>query len=396
VSGSRWEVGSAFPLVLPTGDGWPGPPEPFRLYGSGGQALVALLTFGRREYGWTAVHLPEYYCPEMVDDLSGVLPVRRYDAGPAGAGAPPAATPTEVVVLVSYFGTAPTPLEPGEPASTGTGTGEPAAVGSRTGTGAALIVDATHDPLAPWLGQCRADYIFASLRKTLPLPDGGALWSTTGRDLPPEAPPTERHLLGTGKLLSAMCLKAAYLGGAALRKENYLALYAAGEQHLRGGTVSGISEFSAGLLRALPVERLRERRIDNAAVLAAGLRTTAGLTARAHPYGVLVECDSAAQRESVRRHLISQDVYPAVLWTLRPDEASARHVDFADRMLLLHSDARWQERDMRRVAVLVREAAERSRSLGRTPSGPPPRPRQVVRPGPRRAGDGVRPTETPW
>lgn len=356
----RWEVGSAFPLVLPTGGGWAGPAEEFRLYGSGRQALVALLRFGRREYGWTAVHLPEYYCPEVADDVAAVLPVHRYDAGPAGVGNPPRVGVDEVLILVSYFGTP--PVRPSAPT--------PAA-------GPTVVVDATHDPLAPWLPHLGADYVFASLRKTLPLPDGGMLWSTVDAPLPPPPAPSDGQRLAAGTILSAMCLKTAYLGGAGLAKEPYLAGYADGERRLRSAGVSAVSDLSAHLLHALPVDELRVRRITNAAVLADRLATQPGLTARAYPFGVVLECDSHRRREELRQALIARAVYPAVLWTLRPDEAGTRHLDYSARMLMLHTDARWTERDMARVATLVRQVrpealpAPSTTALSATPPATP-------------------------
>ncbi|MEO3744529.1 hypothetical protein [Plantactinospora sp. B5E13] len=356
LAADRWEVGSAFPLGLPTGGGWAGPAEEFRLYGSGRQALVALLEVGRREHGWTAVHLPEYYCPEVADDVAAVLPVHRYDAGPAGVGNPPRVGVDEVLVLVSYFGTP--PVRPPTPT--------PAA-------GPTVVVDATHDPLAPWLPHLGADYAFASLRKTLPLPDGGMLWSTVGAPLPPPPAPSDGQRLAAGTILSAMCLKTAYLGGAGLAKEPYLAGYADGERRLRSAGVSAVSDLSAQLLHALPVDELRVRRITNAAVLADRLATLPGLTARAYPFGVVLECDSHRRREELRRALIARAVYPAVLWTLRPGESGTRHLDYSARMLMLHTDARWTERDMARVGTLVRQVVRQEAPPARTTTAPPAR-----------------------
>ncbi|MFK3980863.1 hypothetical protein ACI2K4_10860 [Micromonospora sp. NPDC050397] len=361
---SRWEVGSNFALHRTTPDrtAVPAPAAPpyGELFGSGRQALRALVGFGRREYGWTALHLPTYYCDEVVEAVADVLPVRRYPAGPTG-GAPPVAGPGEVVLLVSYFGEPPVVPAP---------------------AGATLVVDATHDPRAPWLPGFGADYVFASLRKTMPLPDGGGLWSLTGRPLPAAGPPSARHLAVVDRVLAAMSLKAAYLAGAPLDKQRYLARYAAAEELLHRPVngiigISGISEFSRETLHALPVDRLRDRRIENAALLAADLAGVPGLKVRAHPLGVVLECASPERRETLRRGLIERSVYPAVLWRLAADPASAasdpagaaadsagsdpaapdavdEHVDYSRRMLFLHTDHRWGGSDMARVAELVR------------------------------------------
>ena len=82
--GDRWEVGAAYPLLLPHGEGLVEPAGQSRLFGSGRQAVRALLEFGRREYGWAAVHVPAYYSPSVVPHIADLLPVRRYDSGPLG------------------------------------------------------------------------------------------------------------------------------------------------------------------------------------------------------------------------------------------------------------------------------------------------------------------------
>lgn len=339
----QWEVGSAHPWSLPAGAGWQMEPDRVRLYGSGRQALAALLDLGSREYGWTTVHLPEYYCPEVVSDLAAVLAVRRYDAGPAGMVSAPVAGPADVVVTVSYFGDPPAvPLA------------VPATGPLRRGTRPALVVDATHDPIAPWLSQTPADYVFASLRKTMPLPDGGALWTGNRQVLPPDLTPTAAHLGAVSHVLSAMCLKAAYLAGAAVSKERYLALHAAGEDRLATTEVSGISEYSRQALGVLDTERLSRCRSENGRLLASALDSLPGLTASAHPLGVVLRFRSTAAREAVRAGLVERHVYPAVLWTL-PKSSPHHHHGYSATMLFLHCDFRWNADDMRRTAALVRE-----------------------------------------
>ena len=332
-SADRWEVGSAFPLMLPSGAAGVHLPEPVRLFGSGRQALRALIEFGRREHGWETVHVPAYYSPSVVDGLLDLAPVRRYDAGPAGPHGRPEAGPADAVITVSYFGEP--PVLPSTPAT--------------------LIVDVTHDPVAPWLDRARADYVFASLHKTLPLPDGGMLWSGNGHPLPDPVPPTEVHLATVSRILGAMCLKAAYLAGAPVAKERYLSLYAAGDAGLRSTAVSGISEYSREALRILPAEELRRCRIANGAELAAGLSALPGVVVHHRTFGVILEFDSPERREAVRQGLVARNIYPAVLWDLRPEDAAPHQVDFSRRMLHLHTDVRWSGDDMRRVAAVLRE-----------------------------------------
>ncbi|WP_320065389.1 hypothetical protein [Micromonospora sp. RTGN7] len=334
-SARPWEVGSAF--TLPTayaGSNTPWP-SPARLFGSGRQALVALLRFGARKHGWSAAHLPAYFCPPVAEAARDVLPVLPYDGGPAGGSGPTTVGPTEVVVAVSYFGM-------------------PPVLPSRRG--AALVVDATHDPRAPWLADLDADFVLASLRKTLPLPDGGLLWSPAGRSLPAPTATTRSHQLTVGRILTGMLAKAAYLGGARVPKESYLALLRAGEEELATPEVSGASEHTRLMLSALPADELRTARVDNAHRLAAGLAGLPGVTVRAYPLGVVCQIDGGDRREEIRRGLVARDIYPAVLWAL-PDTAPAAQLDLSRRMLFLPTDHRYGSTDMDRVAAALREVA---------------------------------------
>ena len=77
----------------------------------------------------------------------------------------------------------------------------------------AIIEDHSHDLLAPPAIASTADYVIVSLRKTLPLPDGGAAWSPQGHDLPPERTMTDAHASGALERMSAMALKRMYLDG---------------------------------------------------------------------------------------------------------------------------------------------------------------------------------------
>jgi hypothetical protein len=321
----RWESGSAFPLVL--GSEHKRRFDGSRFFGSGRQALMALLAHGRDTSGWTAVHLPTYYCPDVVDDVASVLDVKRYAASPEGDREEPAPGDTEVVVAVSYFGQP--PIVP-------------------RSTGQFLIVDATHDPLAPWLSTVGADFVFASLRKTLPLPDGGVLWSPARRAVPAPALATERHLAGVGQMLAAMNLKAAYLEHGTGDKQTYLDLFAAGEQCFRHGVPGGMSEYSSAALRTFPIERWRAQRIANIATLTASL---SGLDIVPSTFGVVLRFPSAEVRDLVRAGLIARRIYPAVLWDVAEPQ---RDRELAQRLLFLHADFRSDPTDLQLVAQAVR------------------------------------------
>jgi hypothetical protein len=328
----RWEMGSSFPLI--TGDEAVHE-HPFgagRYFGSGRQALAALVRHGMQEHGWETLHVPTYYCPEVVRDLSRVTNVRRYWASPEGDVSEPAAGKRDAVLLMSYFG---------EP---------PASVGHEAG---ARIVDATHDPLAAWLDGLDADYVVASLRKTAPLPDGGVVWSPRGGPLPTAEPAGDRQLAGTGNMLSAMSLKSAYLAGKAIDKKAYLELFKLADQYICGTEPGEMSSFSRAVLPTFPLGQWRRRRLDNIDAATAALVDLSHVEVLSSTFGVVLRFRSNALQEMVRSALIDQSVFPAVLWDLSDDDVPEAHAELSRRMLFLHADFRWTRADMDKVTSMV-------------------------------------------
>ena len=81
-----------------------------------------------------------------------------------------------------------------------------------------LLEDHSHDPFSPWAAASHAHYAMASLRKTLPIPDGAFIGSPRGLSLPrPDPSPSP----GAGVKLTGMMLKRAYLEGAPFSKDAY-------------------------------------------------------------------------------------------------------------------------------------------------------------------------------
>ncbi len=349
---TRWEHGSDFPLSRETGvldAPWTARPATF--WGTGRDALRALLRFGRDEKRWKRVLVPTFFCEEVVGALACELKVARY--GDAPDRPLPARVDEErgdVLVVVNTFGGRdPSPVE----------------------TGAIVVEDHTHDPLSPWAFATSADYAVASLRKTLPLPDGGVLWSPKGAPLPPESPPTLAHRRAAGDRLLAMALKRAYLEGGPVEKDAFRDRAVAGERAIGRGEISGMTGASRARLPTLPGAKWRERRARNLGVFRAALGPLAGVRLLDAPFAATLVFDDPARREHVRSALLAASVYPAVLWPLEAGRDAAlprEHVLFSRRVLSLHCDYRYDDHDMERVARAVRAAlasAPRRVSAGR-------------------------------
>lgn len=339
VPGERWEVGSDFDLSFDVGQtGLPWLGHPHSLWGSGRHALRALLRFGRRVHGWRRLLAPSYYCHDVLAAARRELDVELYAWTPF-AEAPTIVTagPGDVVLSLAPFGLPPTVRAVGGP----------------------LIEDHTHDPLAPAARWSRADYALASLRKTMPLPDGGVAWSPIGRDVPPEMLVTVRHATAALARLSAMSLKHAYLAGDGVDKTVFRALAIRGERTIAVGPPSGISPYSRARLGTIPLAGWRWARRRNLASFRDALGRPDGVSLVATPFAATLVLATPEVRDRVRAGLIAARIYPAVLWPLdhpAVHDVPAASRALASRILSIHCDQRYGPDDMRRVAAAVREA----------------------------------------
>lgn len=350
---SRWEHGSEFAWVNPSETELEGPglPAGAILFGGGGQALVAVLKSGVRARGWTRCFVPSYCCESLVRAVREAgLDCAPYDDLPlpdVQPRWPSSLSAGDCVLVINHFGWRSRVLSERVRQSP-----------------AGLIEDHTHDPWSDWSRNSEADYCIASLRKTLPVPDGGVAWSP--RQLPLRAPSQllARHEHNALRKLAAMLLKARYLAGEPVAKDLYRTLQTESEEHWTT-TPSLPLPITRQLLVGFRWHSWREQRQRNVHSLGEALRGIQGITVLNPPsggrvgnrcdFGVVIRCESARLREALREHLVRHRVYPAVLWPPHPlMEGFSAAVAFSQEMLFLHADFRYGEEDLSRVADLIR------------------------------------------
>lgn len=346
----RWEQGSHFHHV----DGFLGeaplPWQGARFYYSGSPALNDLLDFLSPTRS-ACVWLPSYYCGEVLRPwLAAGHPCRYYDGNPlTGFDIPHSEIRSgDVFISNCYFGVDILPT---------------AEIERVREAGATVVEDHSQDPYSSLALGSSADYVAASLRKSLPLPDGGVLWSPTGRPLPETPLPVP---LVFAPRLGGMLAKRLYLQGEFDHKEVFLDWFSSSEQDFAGGELRGMSAYSFGVLRNFDAATWRHRRAENFRVLRDAIRhseiemlhrTSGGDS----PMGLVMLLPTHHDRDALRSHLISQRIYPVVYWPHIP-EIPAEHAvqarDFVDRMLFLHTDARYSTGDMERVASIINAAPQ--------------------------------------
>ena len=314
-------------------------------YASGRQALEALVAFK----GYRRIFVPSYFCQESLARLRQMVDVEEYDFIPGD----------DFCVVLRDL-----PLEKGDAILTVNYFGLDN-LDCRFPDDVDVIEDHTHSPAGYGAVTSRADWCVASLRKVFPIPDGGALWSPKGYQLPSQPPLAEEVEQAMITRLSAMEMKSKYLSipasqEAGALKEEFRRRFISTEEKFDEFPISDMSPQSYAILRGIDVEKWIGARIRNWRILRKALpygrdfRVMEPRYLVSDPFSFVVIFDSPERREVVRQSLIKADVYPAVLWPIdrEPDDRATR---FSHRMLSIHCDGRYSADEMKQLAGLLRK-----------------------------------------
>jgi hypothetical protein len=319
-------MGSSFHLDLSTVGNESWLPTPTRLFGTARAALCALIQMGVA-MGWRRLYLPDYYCHEVTRTLLGEISIELYHDKPNRSEFTVELTNKDAILIVEYFGRKANPR-----ADLGT-----------------IILDRTHDPAAEWEYESRPHYVITSLRKYFPLPDGAAVWSPRGSELPQEPMLTPKHAAASLEAITGMADKAAYLSTGYPTKAEFLERFRAAERGFGDSGISGASQLTRDLVSYLEVKRLRRRRAENMAVLRNrwnhAPRNIELLDVPAFAV-LLLPHERTTDRDQIRRRLIQRCIYPAVLWPPIGDYMSGASRSFSARMLAFHVDHRYDHHDI--------------------------------------------------
>lgn len=332
------EFGSDFHLLnYPQGNSFLKYFPKANLYTSGRQSLMALAT----ARCWNRIWIPSYFCEETLNVLKrNGFELRFYHHHPIKSLEESLKNITfkegDAVLVVNYFGL-------GLPINYNL-------------SGVDVIEDHTHDLIQGAIRPTSAEWCIASLRKTLPIADGGILWSPKGLSLPSEAIPnltTERTI---ERRYDAMKLKTEYLMGGKIEKERYLNEFKSTEEAFDTLPMSMISKQSLDILGKLDIDSWYKRKKDNYEVLKNIISLPNGVRLlknqiddRATIFSFCLLFDSNLKRNSVRQSLIENSIYPAILWTIESsDDYEAKN--FGDRILSIHCDGRYSTEQIKCLA----------------------------------------------
>ena len=308
------------------------------LLASGRQCIVSLI----RQYGWKRVWIPDYFCYEVIETIKEQTSVKVvfYEDTPLSEG-----TVTDlpfqggdVLLRMNYFG-----LRNHR---------------SNKCITVPVIEDHSHDPFGHWALYSDADWCISSIRKILPIPEGGMMWSPKGNALGVSFQPSKKNEQIAAIRWEGMEMKAKYLNGEDIIKNEFRKKYTETEEWFDKAEPSLIDDRSRNVVsEELDINLWQGAKRKNWNLLKSLVeketcRILEPEDESCTMFSLVLLFESKKHREAVRKKLIEASVYPAILWTVSSC-ASMEARSFSDRMLSVHCDGRYQEEDVRQLAEIL-------------------------------------------
>lgn len=313
------------------------------LLADGRQCIEALI----RQYGWKRIWMPDYFCYEVIDTIKEQtdIKVKFYEDSPLHEGQVENLPFMEgdVLLRMNFFG-----LREQR---------------NNKRITCPVIEDHTHDPFGHWALYSDADWCISSIRKILPLPEGGMMWSPKGHNLDINLQSSEENEKIAATRWEGMEMKAAYLKGDNVSKEEFRKRYTETEEWFDHSEPTLIDDRSKKFVsKQLDINLWQGAKRKNWKLLKSLVNSQ--ICKMLEPeddsctlFSLVLYFDTKEIRDSVRKRLIESYVYPAILWAV-PDSASVTAKDFSERMLSVHCDGRYKEEDIKQLASILNKALE--------------------------------------
>ena len=313
------------------------------LLADGRQCIVALI----RQYGWKRIWMPDYFCYEVIDTIKGQtgIKVKFYEDSPLHEGQVENLPFKEgdVLLRMNFFG-----LREQR---------------NNKRITCPVIEDHTHDPFGHWALYSDADWCISSIRKILPLPEGGMMWSPKEHKLDVNLIASEENEKIAATRWEGMEMKAAYLKGEDLNKDEFRKRYTETEEWFDQSEPTLIDDRSKEFVsKQLDINLWQGAKRKNWVLLKSLVKSDVCKMLEPEDdsctmFSLVLYFDTKEIRDSVRKRLIESCVYPAILWVV-PDGASEAARDFSERMLSVHCDGRYKEEDIKQLASILNKALE--------------------------------------
>lgn len=313
------------------------------LLADGRQCIVILI----RQYGWRRIWMPDYFCYEVIETIKEKtgIEVIFYEDNPLIEGKVENLPFKEgdVLLRMNYFGLRDIRRNKDIPVP--------------------VIEDHSHDPFGHWALYSDADWCISSIRKSLPLPEGGMMWSPKGHRLLEVPQSSEDNERISAIRWEAMEMKAAYLAGEEVSKDEFRKKYTETEDWFDQAEPTQIDERTKKFICKqfdlnlwLGVKR-KNWSLLRELVSSEKCKVIGPEHESCTMFSLVLLLENKEQRDNVRKSLIENCVYPAILWNV-PGTASEESKVFSERMLSIHCDGRYNEEDIKQLANILNKVLE--------------------------------------
>lgn len=308
------------------------------LVADGRQCIVILI----RQSGWKRLWMPEYFCYEVIKTIKEQtgIEVLTYADSPLCEGKVEN-LPYEdgdVLLRMNFFGLREHRSNKNIPVP--------------------VIEDHSHDPFGHWALYSDADWCISSIRKILPLPEGGMMWSPKGHRLEVELFTSVENEKIASIRWEGMGMKSQYLKGEVICKDDFRKRYTETEDFFDYAEPSLVDKRSREVVsEELDINLWQGVKRKNWLLLKSLVDQEKCMVMEPENdsctmFSLILLFESKKKRDIVRKKLIDACVYPAILWNV-PESASLEAKDFSERMLSIHCDGRYTEEDIRQLAVIL-------------------------------------------
>ena len=312
-------------------------------YADGRQALIHLY----QTQGWERLWVPEFFCYDVIETLKDAGMALLYYADFPGYEDDSLTLKRiqqrglfhskDAILRVNYFGLR-------------------SVRSSDNYSVAAIVEDHSHDLLGTWAQYSEADWCIASLRKTLPIPEGGILWSPKKHQLP--EPPTfdsNNEVIATERW-KAMHLKAQYLAGNDIDKSSFRSIFVTTESFFESAPICLLDRQSQDYLRGFDIKNWYLQKKENWNILREikkpGVHVLESESIGGYPFSLVLLFNFHADRDRVRAALIENMVYPAILWNV-PAPTEGAIYQMSRGILSIHCDSRYKYDDILQMKSII-------------------------------------------
>lgn len=216
-----------------------------------------------------------------------------------------------------------------------------------------VIEDHSHDLLGNWICNSDADWCFASLRKTLPIAEGGMLWSPKGHKIRSQLQNTEANEQTAERRWRAMELKADYLRGKDVNKDAFRKLYMNTEKWFDTALPSLMDNRTKEFIQGFDIYVWYDTKRNNINKISSLLNNQ--IKAEDSSCNLFSFIIRSENRDKIKKNLINKQVYPSILWDVAADLHSKAKI-FNQSMLSIHCDGRYSESDIEELSTRIKES----------------------------------------